>query len=104
MIKRSAEEWRTLFAQQAASGLSAAQFCKEQGLCNKHFSVRKKQLGVADKDPVMGFVRAVRVRASKPKVSVKQDSGLVIRCGQCLLQFESMPSPEWLASLMGRLA
>lgn len=44
MIKRSAEEWLALFAQQAANGLSAERFCKEQGLSNKHFRVCIKQL------------------------------------------------------------
>ena len=44
MQKRTHEEWRTLFAEQAASGLSARQFCVQRDLCPKHFSVRKGQL------------------------------------------------------------
>ncbi len=46
MKKRNEQEWRDLFAQQATSGLSAQQFCKTNDLCPKHFSMRKKQLGL----------------------------------------------------------
>jgi len=33
MKKRSEQEWRDLFAQHTASGLSAQQFCKLNDLC-----------------------------------------------------------------------
>ena len=44
MNKRSTTEWQALFEQHAASGLSAAAFCREQGLCSNYFSLRRKQL------------------------------------------------------------
>jgi hypothetical protein len=37
MIKRSKEEWLSLFADQQVSGLTARQFCVERQLCPKHF-------------------------------------------------------------------
>ncbi len=40
MVKRSAAEWRGLFEAQARSGLTASEFCKEQGLCPKYFSLQ----------------------------------------------------------------
>jgi len=46
MIKRSEAQWQELFHQHKVSGLSAAEFCRQQLLCPKHFSLRKKQLGV----------------------------------------------------------
>ena len=45
MIKRNEAQWRELFLQHEQSGLSAAVFCREQSLCPKYFSLRKKQLG-----------------------------------------------------------
>ena len=48
MIKRTPEQWQALFAAQQASGLNQAQFCKREGLCPKHFSLRRKQLVGAD--------------------------------------------------------
>ena len=44
MIKRTPEQWQALFAAHQASGLNQAQFCKREGLCPKHFSLRRKQL------------------------------------------------------------
>lgn len=45
MVKRSQSQWGALFAEHESSGLSAAEFCRRQSLCPKHFSVRKRQLG-----------------------------------------------------------
>ena len=44
MIRRSRAEWRDLFSQQEASGLTAAEFCRQQSLCSKYFCLRKRQL------------------------------------------------------------
>lgn len=48
MVKRTPEQWKALFAAQKTSGLNQAQFCKREGLCPKHFSLRRKQLLGAD--------------------------------------------------------
>jgi len=45
MIKRSEAQWFELFEKHERSGLSAAQFCRDENLCPKYFSLRKKQLG-----------------------------------------------------------
>jgi len=42
MIKRSREQWEVLFSEQALSGLSAQQFCRQQSLCPRYFSLRKR--------------------------------------------------------------
>jgi len=44
MVKRSKADWRVLFQEHESSGLTAAEFCRRQSLCPKHFSVRKRQL------------------------------------------------------------
>ena len=50
MAKRSKSEWRTLFEEHDASGLSAAAFCRERGVDAKYFSVRKRQLTAGSPD------------------------------------------------------
>lgn len=45
MVRRSAVEWWALFEAQARSGMTAAEFCREHGVCPKYFSLRKKALG-----------------------------------------------------------
>lgn len=37
-------KWRKLIAEQESSGLSAAAFCRERGLCAPHFFAWKKRL------------------------------------------------------------
>ena len=42
-IRRSAAQWRALFAAHDGSGLTAAAFCREHALCPKYFSLRRRQ-------------------------------------------------------------
>lgn len=56
MQRRTSEQWRDLFAEQAASGLSQAAFCKSNKLCTKYFSLRKRQLGATSPDKATAFV------------------------------------------------
>jgi len=95
MVKRSVEKWHRLFAEQAASGLSMAAFCKQRGLCNKHFCLRRKQLGYQSK-PVSSFV-PVEV---KPAV----DAGLQLHWQDCRLSLPGDVSPAWVADLLKALA
>lgn len=44
MVKRTREQWLSLFEAYRQSGLSQARFCKAQGLCPKYFSLRRRQL------------------------------------------------------------
>jgi hypothetical protein len=41
MTRRSSEDWRALIKAQQSSGLNQTQFCKQQGLSPKYFSLRK---------------------------------------------------------------
>jgi len=71
VTKRTPEQWQALFAEHQASGLSQAQFCKQQGLCPKYFSVRRKQLLVprAQATPPKPFIQA-QAPIVKPNASV----------------------------------
>ena len=44
MKRRSQAQWRALFQAQQISGRSAAAFCREQRICPKYFSLRRRQL------------------------------------------------------------
>jgi len=103
MIKRNEQEWRALFAQQAASGISAQQFCKANGICPKHFSVRKKQLGLRGSRTEKAFVRVAPVPMVRD-ASVVAPSRFIIRHEHAVLTFEALPSAIWLAQLLRALA
>jgi len=45
VVKRSELEWLCLFSEQVSSGMTVRGFCRDRGLCSKHFGFRKKQLG-----------------------------------------------------------
>ena len=43
-MRRTLEDWRSLLAEQAASGKSVAAFCREKGLNDNRFYMCRKQL------------------------------------------------------------
>lgn len=105
MKKRSQEEWRELFARQETSGLSAAEFCKKNDLCPKHFSVRRKQLEWKAGEIETGFVRAqVKNDMKEMDVSGRAVTSLIIHCHAGQLVFGALPQPHWLAQLLKALA
>jgi hypothetical protein len=44
MTRRTQDQWRELIDEQAASDLSAAEFCRQRSVNPKYFSTRKRQL------------------------------------------------------------
>jgi hypothetical protein len=94
-MRRNKEQWQTLIQEQAASGLSAVEFCKQHQLCDKYFSLRKRQLSAAAFVPVVSQTVA---RASSTA------GELSLNYGRCTLQFARAPSAPWLAALMQSLS
>jgi len=58
-VRRSAEQWASLIAAQAGSGLSIAAFCRERGLTVSSFHAWRRRLsrGGEGPSPARGFVR-----------------------------------------------
>ena len=44
MKRRTPEQWQALFNEHKTSGLTTAQFCRQNNLNAKYFSLRKQQL------------------------------------------------------------
>jgi hypothetical protein len=97
-MRRTEEQWLALIQAQAESGLSAAEFCKQQQISGTYFSTRKHQL--RQRESCGAFVPAFRV----PVNSVGTNDGLCLRHGSCALQFDKQPSALWLAQLMQALS
>lgn len=95
MIRRNKEQWLTLFQQQTESGLSATEFCKQHALCDKYFSLRKKQLLPDNFIPVV-----VKPQKSKTAPIPQRKTGMQCRLGACVLEFESVPDLVWLSQLL----
>ena len=105
MIRRTQKEWQALFAEQAACGLSAHQFYAPCGLCQKYFSLRRKQRqGVPS--PSLPALAPAFIRVQKSTVASAAPSEVahaVLRHGRSELELHAV-SPRWLADLLGKLA
>lgn len=106
---RSKEQWQQLFAEHAASGLSAQQFCLDKKLCAKYFSLRKKQLQW--QGSVSPFVRAqlnqpVARQTVVPPIFEQNRLAqtLVLHHGDCVVRFACLPEPVFLAQLLRALS
>ena len=103
MIVRSENEWLGLFKKQKQSGISAAQFCRDESLCARYFSKRKQQLGWSTKSPIK------RVNKKKPKndfikVSVSKASQcLSLEYGELKLSWNQLPPSQWLGDFIKTL-
>lgn len=99
MVKRSIEQWRALFKQQKESGVRASQFCRDNGLCPKYFSKRKKDLGWQPNTPV----KPSMLKLLKPRIDTTHTIILNVGDTQLSLSLSPHTSPDWLARLIRAL-
>ena len=98
-MRRTKEQWQALIQAQAASGLSATEFCKQQGLNDKYFSLRKQQLRQPVSDAA--FVPIIK---SFSKDGAVDSSEFILNHGHCAIEFKRAPSAAWLAELIQALS
>lgn len=98
-MRRTKEQWRALIQAQATSGLSATEFCKQHGLNDKYFSLRKQQL----RQPLSGsaFVPVAKAVGDSSKTV---SSEFTLNYGRCTIQFKRAPAAAWLAELVQALS
>lgn len=98
MKRRTADEWHSLFAEHKQSGLSAASFCRERGLCPKYFSLRQRQLDAhSPPAPAPAFI-PVSMPPSHPATAIEIQLG-----GGVHLRVPTAVSPRWLGELLHQL-
>ena len=96
MARRCVEEWQALFAEQAASGLTVAAFCKERGMCNGYFAKRRRQLIKGEEPAKRAFVPV--------QVTSEPVSGLQLHWQGLRLELPGSVSAHWVADLFKALA
>lgn len=99
--RRSKEDWQVLILRQAESGLSAQQFCHDNDVCPKYFSIRKKQLGLRQ-SAFVPIIKSKRGAPETPAVTLKS-SLFMLHHGRCCLHFTAMPDAAWLVQLVREL-
>ena len=98
MIKRTQEQWRSLFAEHQASGLKAIEFCRLHNISPNYFSKRRKKL----------LNTETKLTPSSPFVSVTAPtqtgaSTLSLRYEKTVITIPTTVSPDWLATLLQHL-
>ena len=100
MIKRSEAQWQALFQHHKASGLSAAEFCRQQSLCPKHFSLRKKQLGIKPVFVQVTPSHATTSDSSKVSKSLSMDTDHQVRIRMIEFEMPLSGLSECISSLL----
>jgi len=98
MIRRSKEQWQAIITKQQKSGLSAAQFCRNEKIDQKYFSTRKRQLLKELKNAPQPFTRV------KFKHSKSHEVTFEYKYKNSTLKFEKLPSVKWLGELLSSLS
>lgn len=99
MNKRSVDQWHTLFMKHEQSGMSVAQFCREQKLCAKYFSLRKKQLNYSGTK-----TGNTQVSSDFVQVAIENHScGMNMKLGELELSWPVVPPATWVAELVKSL-
>ena len=99
MVIRTTEQWQMLFKQHDKSGITAAQFCRENHLCPKYFAKRKKDLNW----PTDKMLKSKLVKLRKPKQNVPLQI-VTLQYGELKLHINDSVSPQWLAQVIKALA
>lgn len=94
--RKTKTQWLALFAEQANSGLSAAEFCRNHNLSEAYFYLKRKKLK-APSDKLSTFV------AARPERQVVSGNAS-LRFGSCQLDVPTGADPQWLAQLMKSLS
>ena len=96
--RRSSAQWQMLIQQQADSGLSAVQFCRENNLHHPYFSKRKRMLHApASASPDSRFIQ---VQTVQQPTAV---SAMVLHYRNTQLHISVGANPHALAQLMALL-
>jgi len=95
MGRKSLEDWKTIVEQQLSSGLTAAEFCRQNNLNQKHFSQYKCKF----KKVKPAFIKV------KPKTSVAplQSEACTLTCNGVSFQCSDTINTKFIAQILREL-
>ena len=97
MARRSSQEWQSIIEQQEASGLSVADFCKQQQLDFKYFHARKwTLLKRLQREQIRPFIKVGTLPIS--------NTVMELQVGGARLSLPLNCEPLWLAQLLKAVA
>jgi hypothetical protein len=92
MSRRSLADWKVIVEQQASSGLTAAQFCRENSLNAKYYSFYKCKFNKTKP----AFIKVKPT--TKPSVTT-----LALTCNGIAFQCDNSCDPKFIAQLLREL-
>jgi len=97
MKRRSKEQWQAIIAKQQQSGLSAAQFCRNENIEQKYFSTRKRRLIKESKVTPLIFTQ-IQIKQAK-----SQEFVFEYQHKNSSIKFNQLPDVKWFSDLMKSL-
>ena len=105
-MRRTPQQWLTLFQTQTDSDLSVKQFCLEHGVSTSNFYKNKAAItpatSIAKTAVASPFSHVYLAEPDQGNVKPRQDIKLNI--GNIELTLDSQTEVNWLVNLMGQLA
>ena len=98
--RRSRRQWRALFKQQEESGLSAAEFCRNNNIYLQTFYARRSDISHRAQ---RSFVKVER-EVTTEVVQRDTEALMTLTYGQSQLSLPQQTDPAWLARLLKGLA
>jgi ribosomal protein S18 len=97
MKRRNKEQWQEIIKKQQLSGLSAAQFCRNEQIDQKYFSKLKRQLLEESK-----IIKPIFTKV-KIKHQELQHATIKYTYKNSTLKFNQLPDAKWLGELLSSL-
>ena len=94
MERRTKAQWQALIEEQAQSGLTAVEFCKQRGINDKYFSLRKQ--GFLKTRPEQTTFAVARIAPIGNVIEVKT--------GHVVINLPASQPAIWLADFVKALA
>ena len=97
MKRRTKQQWFELITKQQQSGLTAAEFCRNENITQKYFSLRKCKILKEYKTNAQVFTKINIANTSN------QNTSLEYSYKNSTLKFEHLPNVKWLGELLKSL-
>ena len=94
MKRRTQAQWRALIEEHAQSGLTAVEFCRQHGINDKYFSLRKQSL--LKEEPKSKSFAVARMTTATSTIEVKT--------GHAMISLPATQPAAWLADFVKALA
>jgi hypothetical protein len=96
-MRRSKQQWLDIINDQQQSGLTAAEYCRNNNIEQKYFSTRKGQLKEELKHSHQAFAKV------EIKDQSSQETTLEYNFKNGTLKFARLPDAKWMSDFLGSL-